>query len=105
MWQLKNDHHTLHARFRVTGLSLIQILIVACLGLPSSSSAQSRNVMIDNTGNSQETSIVINPANPLHILAGANLNKYYYSTNGGTSWTTGFLSSKYGVVGDPCVIV
>lgn len=41
--------------------------------------------------------------NPLNIVAGANITKYYYSTNGGLNWNHGDLTSPYGVWGDPCL--
>jgi hypothetical protein len=48
--------------------------------------------------------IAINPSNPQNLAAGANLDYYYYSTNGGSTWTQGNLSSSYSVSGDPCVV-
>lgn len=52
----------------------------------------------------EEVTIAINPANPDNLLAGANINFYYYSMDGGRSWTEGRLSSTFGVWGDPCVV-
>ncbi len=56
-------------------------------------------------GGPNEVAIVINPKNTNKIVAGSNLNLYYYSTNGGYNWTQGTLTSTYGVNYDPCVIV
>jgi hypothetical protein len=64
-----------------------------------------RNVLISNSGSPEETTIAVNPNNPRQMVAGANLNFYYYSTNGGAVWQSGSLTSPYGVYGDPCVIV
>lgn len=50
-----------------------------------------------------EPSIAINPNNTSELIAGSVLNDYYYSTDGGKSWTSKILESKYGVGGDPVV--
>lgn len=74
--------------------------------LSASSYAQYQNVMISSLSNPNEPSICINPKNPYQIVAGANINKVYRSTDGGLTWTTSILtSSVYGVWGDPCIIV
>jgi hypothetical protein len=52
-----------------------------------------------------EPSIAINPRNPKEIIAGTVLNEYYYSANGGLSWTALSLTSPYGVNGDPVVLI
>jgi hypothetical protein len=65
--------------------------------------AQSANVRLDKAGtNPQEVSIAINPLNPDNIIAGSNLRFYYYSFDGGKTWTQESLPS--GTWGDPCVI-
>ena len=53
----------------------------------------------------QEPSIVINPKNPNQLVGGANLNNYFYSSNGGATWNYGTLHSTWGVWGDPVLIV
>ncbi len=53
----------------------------------------------------EEPTIVIDPLNTNNLVAGANINNYYYSTDGGYNWEKGILSSTYGVMGDPCLIV
>ncbi len=64
------------------------------------------NVMISNQLAPEEPSICINPKNLNQVVAGANLNSFYYSTNGGYNWTRGTLTnSSYGVWGDPCIAV
>lgn len=68
--------------------------------------AQHPNVMISNSNTPNEPAIVINPKNTDVLMAGANLNNYYYSTDGGYNWTAGQLSSnEHGVWGDPCLLV
>lgn len=51
--------------------------------------------------NECEPSIAINPNNPDEIAAGTVLSGYHYSKDGGQSWQTKSLKSKYGVYGDP----
>ncbi|MBS1515503.1 MAG: T9SS type A sorting domain-containing protein [Bacteroidetes bacterium] len=66
--------------------------------------AQYTNVRIDSGSSSpNEPSIWINPKNPNQVVGGANINSYYYSTNGGTNWTKAALTSTYSVWGDPAI--
>lgn len=51
-----------------------------------------------------EPSIAINPKNPEQIIAGSVLNDFYYSNDGGKSWSSESLLSKYGVWGDPVLM-
>ncbi|MDX2285331.1 MAG: sialidase family protein [Bacteroidia bacterium] len=51
-----------------------------------------------------EPSIAINIAHPDTIVAGAILDKVYYSHDGGRTWTKSRLESTYGVFGDPCLV-
>ncbi|HMS33772.1 MAG TPA: T9SS type A sorting domain-containing protein [Ignavibacteria bacterium] len=69
------------------------------------SSAQYPNVLITNTNSPNEPSICINPKNTNQIVAGSNLNLYYYSTNAGLNWTKATLNSTYSVWGDPSITV
>lgn len=64
-----------------------------------------QNVQIDNTGSPEEPSICINPKNTNLLVAGANINSYYYSSNAGLNWSEGVLSGRYQVWGDPCMSV
>jgi len=52
-----------------------------------------------------EPSICINPKNTNQVVAGSVLNDFYYSSNGGSTWTHGTLSCPWGVWGDPVVVV
>lgn len=66
--------------------------------------AQPQNIMISDFDYPEEPSICINYQNPDHIVAGANIDYYYYSHDGGLTWTRKTLSSSYGVYGDPTII-
>lgn len=69
---------------------------------------QPQNIKIDEGSGffaPEEPSIKIDPKNPLQIVAGSNINNVYYSKDGGASWTKQTLKSKFGVYGDPCLIV
>lgn len=79
----------------------IGMMVVMCTNF---SFTQYTNVMISNQNNPEEVSICINPKNPNQIVAGANLNNYFYSDNGGLTWTYDILEdSENGVWGDPII--
>ena len=68
--------------------------------------AQIPNIMISSQNAPEEPSIAIDPANPRRIIAGANLQSYFYSNDGGSTWGNGILNSSInGVWGDPCLVV
>jgi len=71
----------------------------------STSSAQYTNILITNTSSPNEPTICINPKNTNQVVAGTNLNLYYYSTNAGLNWTKRTLTSSYSVWGDPAITV
>lgn len=50
-----------------------------------------------------EPTICINPANKMNIAAGAIMDAYYWSEDGGHTWKNGKLTSSYGVFGDPVI--
>ncbi|MFI5211458.1 MAG: T9SS type A sorting domain-containing protein [Ignavibacteria bacterium] len=62
------------------------------------------NIQISNLSGPNEPSICINPKNTNQIVAGANTDKVYRSTDGGLTWTFTTLTSTYTVWGDPCII-
>lgn len=68
--------------------------------------SQHINVRVDaaNSNQPEEVSITINPTNPNRIAAAANINHFFRSSDGGLTWQTSFLSSSFGVWGDPSVI-
>ncbi len=89
---------------KVPGLFIFLLLIFAY----SSAFSQHRNVKIGGSlgeRDPQEPSIIISPTNTSHIMAGANLNHYYFSNDSGESWIHGeLISESYGVHGDPCLV-
>jgi len=85
-------------------LTLVVLLSLLC---SETALTQYQNVRVSAVGSNtpEEVSIAINPTNPSNLAAGANIDYYYYSTNGGLNWTQGRLtSSLYGVYGDPCLV-
>src|SRR4030095_3167531 len=62
------------------------------------------NIQISGTGGPNEPSIYVNPKNTNQMVAGANIDKFYYTTNAGNNWTGGTLISNFTVWGDPCII-
>ena len=83
-----------------------KLLLLGFLLSVSSLFAQYQNIVIDNTGSPEEPSIMINPKNTNQLVAGSNIDNYYYSEDGGFTWTKGTLVSPgNGVWGDPCIIV
>lgn len=52
-----------------------------------------------------EPSIYINPKNTKEVIAGSVLNDYYYSVDGGESWSSKSIKCKWGVHGDPCMLI
>jgi len=81
------------------------LLIFILLLLPIKLFCQHQNILIDATGNPEEPSIFINPKNTKQIVAGANINKVFYSDDSGLTWKSGKMSSSFGVWGDPVILV
>ena len=51
-----------------------------------------------------EPSIAIDPNNTLHVVAGAILDEFYESFDGGLTWASQNVKSTYGVYGDPVMM-
>lgn len=85
---------------------LTLIIFVFLLILVSNSFAQYQNVRIDGPQSQQpeEVSIAINPANTSILAAGANIDHFYNSLDGGLTWGEKHMSSTLGVWGDPCIL-
>ncbi len=68
--------------------------------------SQFTNVLISNTNDPNEPSIVIDPNNTNTLFAASNINNYYVSNDGGFTWSENTLSSaSYGVWGDPALLI
>lgn len=64
-----------------------------------------QNVMISNTNNPNEPSIMVHPNDTNILVAGSNLNFIYTSDDAGLTWTKQNMTSTYGVWGDPVIDV
>jgi len=81
-----------------------KIFVIFILCLAVSMQAQYQSVLI-GSNYPDEVSICINPKNPNQMVAGANINLEYYSSDGGLTWTQSSISSTVcGVWGDPIII-
>lgn len=62
---------------------------------------------VSSIGNDKanEITVAVNPVNTENVIIGSNLDWYYYSFTGGSSWTEeNIVSTQYGVWGDPVVM-
>ncbi len=83
---------------------IIPILFLFILISSIYSQSPYTNIQISASGGPNEPSIYINPKNTNQIVAGANTDKVYRSSNGGLNWTSSTLTGTYQVWGDPCII-
>jgi hypothetical protein len=77
--------------------ALVLSLAVALAANGAFAASRFPNIKV-NTNNNQpeETSIAINPVNPLNMVGAAQTPcRYYYTTNGGQTWTEGTLPDPY----------
>ncbi|MEI7727793.1 MAG: sialidase family protein [Bacteroidota bacterium] len=89
----------------LTRINYLLALCIIILSVATNLRAQYPNIQIGNQFEPNEPSICINPKNPKQMVVGANTANYYYSADGGVTWTSGILTSTMGVFGDPAVIV
>jgi hypothetical protein len=83
----------------------VVLTLVLVIFFSSFSYSQYPNILIDGTGSPEEVTIAINPLNPNILAGGANIDCFYRSSNGGTSWIESQLfSNLLGVWGDPVVL-
>ena len=64
-----------------------------------------QNVLISTVADPNEPCIKMDPNRPHLLLAGANLNNLYVSQDTGHTWTHQYLTSSFGVWGDPVIDV
>jgi hypothetical protein len=77
--------------------------LCVCAAIPML--AQHPNVKISSAFNPNEPSICIDPKHPNRLVAGANLNNVFTSSDSGETWKVAQMSSPYGVWGDPVIAV
>jgi hypothetical protein len=87
----------------------IAVLFIALCYNEASAQSAYTNVVIDvQENNGQyppcEPSICVDPTNPANVVAGSILDKVYFSSDSGRTWTETRLRSPHGVYGDPCVV-
>lgn len=81
-----------------------QVLLFFCF-LAGQLAAQFPNILISTLNEPEEVSIAINPKNTNQIVAGANINNAYRSTDAGLTWSSQLLTcSSFDVWGDPVLI-
>lgn len=90
-------------------MKLFKLFVFLMVIVPQFLWAQSayQNIIIDeapSAGGPEEPTIAISLKDTQYLVAGANINRTYYSTDGGRTWAKNRLSSKFGVWGDPVAI-
>ncbi len=80
----------------------IPVLLLPLLFASQTAIAQFQNILIQESP--KEPSICINTKNVNELVAGANGDNFFYSHDGGWTWTSGKLTSSWGVWGDPCIV-
>jgi hypothetical protein len=63
-----------------------------------------RNILITNESEPSEVTISVNPFDNRNFVGAANIDSYFYTFDGGETWSVRTLTSSYNVWGDPCII-
>ncbi|MCX6258254.1 MAG: sialidase family protein, partial [Bacteroidia bacterium] len=79
-------------------------MLILWLTATSNSFAQFTNVMISGYHTPGEPCISMSLKDTSQLAGGANINNYFYSSDAGKTWSSGLLSSPWGVWGDPVII-
>lgn len=87
---------------------LIFVLAIIIPSISCTTLAQYQNIQIakSNVGGYGpcEPSISVSPKDPNQVVAGAILDRVYYSHDGGLTWQNDTLKSSFGVYGDPVIV-
>ncbi len=84
---------------------LLSLNLLLAVSFSLNVTGQHQNILVSTANYPNEPSIIINHKNTNELYAGSNIANYYYSTDGGYSWTEGVLvSQQYGVWGDPVLM-
>lgn len=82
------------------------LILIIHLFFISTIFGQFQNILISTINNPNEPSIYMDPNNTDRLVAGSNINNFYYSDDGGLTWDHDYLSSaSYGVWGDPVLLI
>ncbi len=91
---------------KCTGKYSVFISLLFCMILCGFfTQAQHKNICISSKSDPEEVTICIDPLKPNVIVAGANTEHYYYSSDTGRTWKDGSMRSSFGVWGDLCILV
>ncbi len=78
-------------------MKYIAVLILLTISL------QSQEIPNFYLGGGNEISIAINPTDPNNVVVGANLQGLWHTSDGGETWISSSIKSKFGVWGDPAL--
>lgn len=101
--------HRYYRPLSLLGLAiLVPCLVFGQKGKPAGSPVFTNVLIAKGEKNSAygpcEPTICINPTNTNNVAAGAILDRYYWSDDGGRTWQSGKLKSSHGVFGDPVLV-
>ena len=84
---------------------MVRTFLTSFLLLPLFAISQFANVLVGDSLNPNEPSIMINPNNPSEVIGAANLSNLYLSSDSGFTWTQQKVTSTLGVWGDPVMAI